>query len=316
MPDFNLLNKLMHLKIEVSAQCNSRCIMCYPKTSFEKRGWGSLMDFDLFKKIIDEVNEEFKKPIDLEIRQSILNKISYKDVSCAISKDAWLSLFKGKIIIFIYGIGEPFLNPNFLDMLSYIKSLENDNFYIVLNTNCSAFDESSINKLLDLEIIDELNLSIDSHDKNIFEKIRKGLSYDIIIHNVFLLLKVMKNKDVKLPKVKVVAIRLPENNESLKETEIFFKDLGLDFAIFEDIRNRQKVQTNYICPKFNHSLMVCADGKIIKCIFDYDGCTYIGNAKKTSLKEIWNGKEHKKLLILNNEKRLDEIKICKEVCLE
>ena len=75
-----------HIDIELSTACNLKCPMCYTITdSFKERVSRQNMSFDLFKKLVDECAAHNAYSIRLSFR------------------------------------GEPFLNPNIIDMIKYAK---------------------------------------------------------------------------------------------------------------------------------------------------------------------------------------------------
>lgn len=84
-------------------------------------------------------------------------------------------------------IGESFLAKNFLDML---KPIENYSFLPKIFTNGTIFSEKIIRKLIELGFF--INISFDAATKELFENIRKGSNFDVIVDNITRIKKLSK----------------------------------------------------------------------------------------------------------------------------
>jgi radical SAM protein with 4Fe4S-binding SPASM domain len=92
------------------------------------------------------------------------------------------------------GIGESFLNKDFIKMLAYVKSKGiiteiYDTFYFV--------DKEIASKLIELKI-DSIYASIDAATKDTYEKIRPGSNFERVINNVKYFLNLKRNKPLPL----------------------------------------------------------------------------------------------------------------------
>lgn len=115
--------------IEINNYCNLNCIFCYNRS---------------------------KKPKENE----------YMSINTINDIVEWAKLEKIKTII-ISG-GEPFLYPNFIELLDIIKNNQEFNWHIA--TNGTIVEDSIINKIKDLNII--IHLSVHSHNILLDKKIR------------------------------------------------------------------------------------------------------------------------------------------------
>jgi MoaA/NifB/PqqE/SkfB family radical SAM enzyme len=95
------------LKVEPTNLCNLKCPNCFSGSGADKRGKG-LLDFDMYKKVIDEIGD-------------FLIKIN------------------------LYFWGEPFLHPRLFDMVSYAA---NRNIGTCVSTNFLLFSEEKAEELL------------------------------------------------------------------------------------------------------------------------------------------------------------------------
>lgn len=107
--------------------------------------------------------------------------------------------------ISLVGAGEPLLNPRLFDMVSYAKS---KGILIGFATNGILLDEAVSMKIIDSRI-DWLNISIDTSDKKLYEEIRQGADFNLILKNVKRFMEI-KGK-ARLPKVSIWFVIMREN---------------------------------------------------------------------------------------------------------
>lgn len=93
------------------------------------------------------------------------------------------------------GIGESFMNPDYMKMLRYTRSK---------GINIEMFDpfmmitKKKAEELLDLGI-EVLYISMDGATKKTYEKIRRGVNFDTVLKNVRTFIKLKKERDLKKP---------------------------------------------------------------------------------------------------------------------
>jgi len=95
------------------------------------------------------------------------------------------------------GIGESFLNKDFLKMLRYVKS---KGIYIELYDPFYFIDEKIARELIGLGV-DKLIASIDGATKETYEKIRVGSDFERVINNVRTLIKLKQEMNSHFPEV-------------------------------------------------------------------------------------------------------------------
>ena len=118
------------------------------------------------------------------------------------SKDMTLEQFKGIIDQFpglkwigLTGIGESFLNRDFMAMLRYVKSKDivvelYDTFYFI--------DEKITDELIDMEV-DRILISLDAATKETYEKIRVNSDFDRVTSNLKRLYQVKYDRKKLFP---------------------------------------------------------------------------------------------------------------------
>lgn len=78
------------------------------------------------------------------------------------------------------GYGEPLLYPHIIEAIEYANK---KGFKTVMYTNASLLDEDMARQILDAKL-NEMRLSVDGFDKESFEALRSGLSWDTVVNNV------------------------------------------------------------------------------------------------------------------------------------
>lgn len=307
--EFNLKSFLYLVQIEVSSICNSNCIMCYNSFKMKDRKINQVMSLELFKKIIDELTSYKTDEIVIRERNHFISLAKSCD---DISGEEIKEMMKGKIILRIVGFGEPLLNKNIIEMINYTK---NKDFYVEITTNGSLLDKDMAKNILKNETIDRINISIDSHIKSVYENIRKNLNYDKVMQNFENFITEAKKFNGEKPLINVACVDLNENKKDRVDFINFFKSKGIDVVVQEDIRINKNKPVNYLCSKLDHSLAILSDGDIIKCGFDNDSDTLIGNITKGTLKDAWLSKKNIDIMIKNKNGKLSEIPICQKICI-
>ncbi len=268
----------VRLWVELVSTCNLRCVMCPNKDLPENdRGF---MDFEIFRKIVDEV----------------------KDFIAEMN---------------LYHRGESLLHPQIDEMLKYARER---GIYTKIHTNGTLLNDSLINKIIDTGL-HRITFSYDAYDKETYEKIRIGASYEGVMGNIKRLLEIKKEKNSKI-NVFIELIAFPnmkwrEIKDKRNELLSKFRGLPLNGVITRKIHNWggylniKKGSNKYsICPFPWNALVILWDGKVLPCTQDFFGDYKLGNVKDSTIRDIWNGKELKELRFLLSNGNYNKVKIC------
>ena len=135
------------LYIETTAACNISCeqACCAPETGITRTRQAGMLDFDLFKRVVDEAGPSL-----------------------------------GRIDFFNYG--EAFLHKRAVEMCEYIKQ-QFPHIYLYTSTNGLAFSEEQIRRLV-RSGIDEVTFSIDGATPDSYVKYRRRGDFDKAIRNL------------------------------------------------------------------------------------------------------------------------------------
>jgi pyrroloquinoline quinone biosynthesis protein E len=192
----NFLDNKEHLAIkldiEVSPKCNFQCTICDLKRYDYNRGEN--LGLEDFKKIIDE-----------QI---------------------------GVIELRLAGVGEPFLNKNFIEMVKYAR--EKDIWVRVVTNGSLLHIDGNFRNVIDADI-NEIMISIDGITKNTFESIRVNSNYEQIVKNVTMLNEYATSKN----KINTTKMWVTIQDLNFKELtgfvkfahELKFKKIGINLSL-------------------------------------------------------------------------------------
>lgn len=82
-------------------------------------------------------------------------------------------------VIVLHGNGEPFLKKN---VTEYLRQMSQYSIQFIANTNLSILTDEMV-EFFNTSFI-ELNISCDGHTKELYESIRRGLSYESFVENI------------------------------------------------------------------------------------------------------------------------------------
>jgi radical SAM protein with 4Fe4S-binding SPASM domain len=280
--------------IEPTTACNLRCPECPSGLRSFSRPTGNLKE-DFFRKTIDELHKEV-------------------------------------FYLTFYFQGEPYINPDFLEMVNYANS---KGIYTSTSTNAHFLNEENAKKTVESGL-DRLIISIDGTTQETYEAYRKAGKLSNVIQGTKNILKWKKELKSKKPEVIFQFLVVKPNEHQIPELYKLAKELGVDkvklkTAQMYDFENgnplipsigrysryaQQPDGTYKIknllkneCWKLWHSCVITWDGVVVPCCFDKDAEHKMGDLKEGSFKEIWSGSAYsafrKQLL-----KGRDQIDIC------
>jgi radical SAM protein with 4Fe4S-binding SPASM domain len=219
------------------------------------------MELDLFKKIIDETSSNGTKAITLASR------------------------------------GEPTLHPQLKEMLEYCsgKFIE-----IKMNTNATRLTKELIHTILKSGITD-LVFSVDSYQKEDYEKIRVRGVFETVLNNIKLFQEIRNEfYPNSLCATRISGVKVNKDldaNEFKKFWEKYVDHVSMQEM---DIRwdtynNPLEIAAESPCNALWERMYIWFDGTCNPCDMDYKSELSVGNIKENSIKEIWNSKKYTNL---------------------
>jgi len=136
--------------------------------------------------------------------------------------------FPDLVWIGLTGIGESFINKEFLNMLKYVKSKN----IVVELYDTFYFIDSYTSKIMVAYGIDKIFVSLDAATKETYEKIRVGSSFDRVIFNVRVLFEQKSLHDADFPEVSFHYIIMKSNiDEVLDYIDLVYSIAGSESPI-------------------------------------------------------------------------------------
>ena len=287
------------ITIEPTTSCNLRCPEC-PSGLREFTRPTGMLDTNFFQKTIDEVAKE----------------ISY---------------------LIFYFQGEPYLNPKFLEMVSYASAKK---IYTATSTNAHYLDDANARKTVESGL-DRLIISIDGTTQETYEQYRIGGDLKKVIEGTENIIRWKKELKSKTPHVIFQFLVVKPNEHQIKDVEVLAKQLGVDEVRFKTAQMYDYVNGNALIPTIEkysryqqqsdgtysiknemlnhcwrlwHSTVITWDGLVVPCCFDKDAKHQLGDLKNTSFRQLWQGKEYTnfRASVLRSRSEIDICKNCTE----
>ena len=205
-----------------------------------------------------------------------------KDISTRIKKHMEFSIFQkiiddakevniDKFQISFYG--ESTLYPYLIEAIEYIRE-QIPNATISMNTNGTLLTFELTKKILDAKI-DSIAISIEGNNKEEYERIRKGASWDIIRKNI-INLREMIDKYNYPTKITIMGLQLkdsPIDNNLYKKTWGLYADALVTRN--EDILNLHNKESLFSkltpCIQLFDQVVILSTGDIISCVSNCEG---------------------------------------------
>lgn len=193
-----------------------------------------------------------------------------------------------------YGVGEPLLNPEIFDMISYCRQA---GIPSGISTNATVLTEEMSRKLIESGL-DYIIFAFDGATKETFEKYRKGADFERVRDNIRTFLRVKKEMASKIFCI-LQMVRLKDNRKEIPDLIRMWRVEGMDEIRIkkDEVHNDGSAipGDNLERPPMRHPcyllwrgpMYVHYDGTVFPCCYIYPEDA-IGNIKKNSLREIWN----------------------------
>lgn len=285
----------LSIAIEPTTACNLRCPECPSGLRSFSRKTGNL-NKDSFKSFVDQI---------------------HKNV-------AYLTF---------YFQGEPYLNPDFLEMTRYASEKG-----MITSTSTNAHFLNDVNARETVESgLDRLIISIDGTDQKTYSSYRKEGNLDKVIRGTKNVIRWKKELNSAFPEIVFQFLVVRPNEHQIEEVKSLGRKLGVDRVVLksaqiydyekgsplipENIRysryKKKKDGTWEIKNKLlNHcwrmwsSCVVTWDGNLVPCCFDKDASHKAGNVFTESFDKVWKGVElagFRKQVLTGR----DQVDICK-----
>ncbi|WP_163337815.1 radical SAM/SPASM domain-containing protein [Desulfopila sp. IMCC35008] len=248
-------------QIEPTNHCPYTCIMCPRHTRMNRKK--GFMDFAVFQKIIDEIS-------------TYSDDVKNKEIE-------------------LFHFGESLLHPEIAKMVSYTSE---HNLKATLSINPCDLTQPLIDTLV-MSNPYQIIISIDSMDPDKYRILRGAhANLDKAVINTSALLRSFQ--DAKSNTRLTVRMIVMHNNKDEKDSYTsFWRSQGAEVELrdffpwndrsLQELGNIEKYPHSMPCPFPWQYLVVQWNGDVVACCRDYNGQLILGNVRKQSLIEIWNG---------------------------
>ena len=283
------------LAIEPTTACNLRCPECPSGLRSFSRPTGNLKA-DSFKRIIDEVH-------------------------------------KYSSYLTFYFQGEPYLNPDFLDMVEYASA---KGMITSTSTNAHFLDDEMARKTVESGL-DRLIVSIDGTTQKTYESYRVDGNLEKVIEGTENIIRWKKKLKSSSPQVVFQFLVVKPNEHEIEDVKALGRKIGVDKVVLKsaqiyDYHNGSELIPENVkysryrknkdgtwsiknellnqCWRMWSSCVITWDGDIVPCCFDKDAQHKMGNVLKNGFEKAWKSQD------LNNFrsailKGRDQIEICR-----
>lgn len=263
------------LQIEPTNICNVACTCCSRKSLTRDIG---CMEFRLFRKIIDD---------------AAMNRVR---------------------MVYLYLHGEPFLHPQIMEMVAYVKS---KGLAVVITTNGMLLDRDAARRLLGCGVTnaDHLIFSVLGHTRQTHERIMNGVSHEQVVRNIEGVLATRKSLRMSGPIIEAAIYRMPENAHEIQDFVSRWRGV-VDHVrepatISEQFAERGKSRPRSVpCKNLQERLTILWNGDVSLCHADLNGRHRFGNMESTGIREVWNGTGLPHFRQMHREQRFAALPMC------
>jgi len=246
-------------------------------------------------------------------------------------------IHKELLYLVFYFQGEPYLNPDFLDMVKYASQKK---IYTATSTNAHYLTDENAKRTIESGL-DRLIISIDGTTQEVYQQYRVGGHLHKVIEGAKNIVKWKKELKSKKPFVVFQFLVVKPNEHQVEDVKKLGKEIGVDDVWFKtaQVYDYEKDPNQLIptidkfsryrktadgyefkgnlanqCWRLWHDPVITWDGLVAPCCFDKDAAHRMGDLKQQSFKQIWKNGEYTRFRtqILSGRKNIDICANCSE----
>jgi len=288
------------ISFEPTTSCNLRCPECPSGLRAFTRPTGMLKK-DFFRETIDQLSNEL-------------------------------------LYLVFYFQGEPYLNPQFLEMVQYAASKK---IYTATSTNAHYLNDQNARRTVESGL-DRLIISIDGTTQETYQQYRVGGRLDKVLEGAANVVRWKKALKSKTPFIIFQFLVVRHNEHQIDEIKQLAKKIGVDqvrlktaqvydyendpnqlipanekYSRYKKERDGKVVfkgnNANH-CWRLWHDPVITWDGTVVPCCFDKDAQHKLGSLRHQSFKELWHNPAYRdfRKQVLESRKNIDMCANCSE----
>ncbi len=287
------------ISFEPTTSCNLRCPECPSGLRAFSRPTGMLQK-NFFKETIDQLHKEL-------------------------------------LYLVFYFQGEPYLNPEFLDMVKYAAQKK---IYTATSTNAHYLTDENAKRTIESGL-DRLIISIDGTTQEVYEQYRVGGNLQKVLEGAKNIVKWKKELKSKTPFIIFQFLVVKPNEHQIEDVKKLADEIGVDavwlktaqvydfdkdpnqlIPTIDKYSRYRKTATGHAfkgklanhCWRLWHDPVITWDGLVAPCCFDKDAQHQMGDLKQQSFREIWKNGSYREFRkkILRGRKNIDICANCSE----
>jgi radical SAM protein with 4Fe4S-binding SPASM domain len=285
----------MSISFEPTTSCNLRCPECPSGLRSFTRPTG-MLEQPLFQRTIDELADTL-------------------------------------LYLVFYFQGEPYLHPQFLEMVKYAAQ---KGIYTATSTNAHYLTSERARQTVESGL-DRLIISVDGTTQDVYEQYRVGGKLHKVIEGTKHILHWKKELGSATPHVIFQMLVVRPNEHQIDDLRQMAQDLGVDEVGFKTAQiydyehgsaliptldkyaryaakpdGTYQIKNKWVnhCWKMWHSCVITWDGLVVPCCFDKDAHFRLGDMKQQTFVELWHGPAYRQFRQTLIQARA-EIEMCK-----
>lgn len=236
-----------------------------------------------------------------------------------------------------YFQGEPYINPNFLDMVRYSVD---QGMYVSTSTNAHFLSPEAARKTIESGL-HRIIISIDGTTQEVYEQYRVNGSLDKVIEGTKNLVEAKREKNAALPHIIFQFLVVKPNEHQIEDIKELAKELGVEEVRFKTAQVYDYKNGNPLIPEnekysrykrlkdgtyrlknelVNHcwrlwsGCVITWDGAVVPCCFDKDADHKMGQLKNESFANIWQNENYQNFRssLLKSRQSIDICANCSE----
>lgn len=289
----------MAISFEPTTSCNLRCPECPSGLRSFTRPTG-MLSADLYQKTIDELAETL-------------------------------------LYLTFYFQGEPYLHPQFLEMVQYATQRQ---IFTATSTNAHYLTEENARKTIESGL-KQLIISIDGTTQATYQHYRVGGKLEKVIEGTKTLIRLKKELKSATPHIVFQFLVVKPNEHQIEEVKQLAKEIGVTevrlktaqiydfengspliptiekYSRYESIGNgKYRIKNRLLnhCWKMWHSCVITWDGTVVPCCFDKDAEYPMGSLQETSFSTLWKTASYRNFRqsLVQSRSQIEMCKNCSE----
>jgi radical SAM protein with 4Fe4S-binding SPASM domain len=237
----------------------------------------------------------------------------------------------------LYFQGEPFLHPQFLEMIRYADV---SGVFTATSTNAHYISEKNVDQIIESGL-KHMIVSMDGISQEVYQEYRVGGNLEKVQKGLSLILKRKKEKNKPFPRIILQFLVTGKNEHQIPDLKIWAKNMGVDelqlktaqiygFENGSELIPQNPEYSRYIpakngtwklkkeirnkCWRMWQGAVLTWDGRMLPCCFDKDGQHVMGEIQNNEVNEIWRNASYNSFRkqLLNDRSQIEICKNCTE----